>query len=197
MRQLTGLIGLALLAALLSGSALSLGAGRQGAPGGLGWSAVQLYAQQAEGANYEQELLQAAEELFAEKGGELRREQAQKLHDAAAALREELQARAAAEQQDLNKELLGLQLELLFVSLAPQEEEEKLLELAAVQEELRDLQDQLEAEYKERMEELQTIHEAELGRRLAALEVELFQAVQEELALYRLALSRAQANGSY
>jgi len=163
----------------------------------LGWSAVQLYAQQAEGANYEQELLQAAEELFAEKGGELRREQAQKLHDAAAALREELQARAAAEQQDLNKELLGLQLELLFVSLAPQEEEEKLLELAAVQEELRDLQDQLEAEYKERMEELQTIHEAELGRRLAALEVELFQAVQEELALYRLALSRAQANGSY
>lgn len=154
---------------------------------------------------YEAELLQAAEELLSAKAGEIRREQAQELHDAAADLRKELQDTAAQGQRELEQELLGLQLELVFVTLTPEEQEAKLKDIEALQEELRLYQEELEEEFQTRLQDLQAEHESLAQKRLEAFHRELDQAVREELAAYRQQLlveldgqlSRALANGPY
>ncbi len=205
--RLAGMISLILVLSLLTGSSpwLLPQAGAAGpvedTPG-----AEKLLARQEEKLlAYEAELLQAAEELLSAKAGEIRREQAQELHDAAADLRKELQDTAAQGQRELEQELLGLQLELVFVTLTPEEQEAKLKDIEALQEELRLYQEELEEEFQTRLQDLQAEHESLAQKRLEAFHRELDQAVREELAAYRQQLlveldgqlSRALANGPY
>lgn len=124
MRILPAVLILLLISGLLSGSSLAVGGtaaeGVQVSEGGSEPAAESLAAQQAEElAAFRAEVLAAAEELLAEKAGEIRREHAQKLHDAARELRDALQAEARAEQAELTREMLELQLELFLVSSRP------------------------------------------------------------------------------
>ena len=214
MRKWSGLIGLVLLLTLLSGSTAALPpAASADSHAQRTARAGELLAQHGvELAAFEAELVQAAEELLQERAGELKREQAQKLHGAVAALREELQMQAEQSQKELNKELLGLQLQLVLVSLSPQEQEEKLAEMAALQEELELIQEELEAEFQERVQQLQAEHE-ELapavswlsrrnwrppsGEELASYDQRLWAELERELAEVDSRLSSALANRSY
>jgi len=199
MRRLTLIICFTLALSLCTSSSLTP------APGGRAAEPVSLpkrpgereAGQEAALAAHAAELWQAADELLAEQAGQIRREEAQKLHNDLAALQKEFQAKAEQRQRELAGEVLGVQLELFFVSLSPEEEESKLAQLAALQEELQAVQEELEGEYQARAAELQAEHEELARRRIAALEAQLAGSVQEELESYTRRLSRALANGSY
>ena len=76
-----------------------------------------LLAEQDENlASYKAQLQKAGEEIFAEKG-ELRRARAQKLQNAIRALQEKMALELKERQEDLNREVLRQQLQLLLVSL--------------------------------------------------------------------------------
>ena len=173
MRILPAVLILLLISGLLSGSSLAVGGtaaeGVQVSEGGSEPAAESLAAQQAEElAAFRAEVLAAAEELLAEKAGEIRREHAQKLHDAARELRDALQAEARAEQAELTREMLELQLELFLVSLSPEEEEARLARLAELQDELQSKQEELQVEYGERLGQLQAEHVEAARERLLA-----------------------------
>ena len=194
MRRLTLIICFTLALSLCTSSSLTP------APGGRAAEPVSLPKRPGEReAGQEADLAAYAAELWllAEQAGQIRREEAQKLHNDLAALQKEFQAKAEQRQRELAGEVLGVQLELFFVSLSPEEEESKLAQLAALQEELQAVQEELEGEYQARAAELQAEHEELARRRIAALEAQLAGSVQEELESYTRRLSRALANGSY
>jgi hypothetical protein len=190
MRRLTVFMVLGVLAALVTGSVLALPqAETVNTHVELAKTLEDLLLEQEQGRlAYEAELRQAGEEILAQKEGELRREQAQMLHNDAAALRREMQEQVETLQREMSRELLGLQLELILVSLTPGEQDERLAQIEALQEELQRDTEALDAEYQEKLLQLQAEHEELARQRILSFQAELETALQDELTAYHLEL---------
>ena len=173
---------------LLSGSLVFTGA--QERPSGAvegEWVIEDFLArQEAELEAYELELKQAGEDLFAQKQGELRRAQAQRFQSEAKVLKATLEAELRALQDELSKEMLGYQLQLMLVSLTPEEQRARLELLSNLQDQMAATQTELEAAYKEQLLQLQAEHEEAARAEILGLKAQVEGVMEEEFAEYRL-----------
>jgi hypothetical protein len=144
-----------------------------------------LLAEQDENlASYKAQLQKAGEEIFAEKKGELRRARAQKLQNAIRALQEKMALELKERQEDLNREVLRQQLQLLLVSLDPEEQRSRLGQIAELQEQMEAVQALVEEEYQQKFEWIHAEHEGQGVEEILALQREVERAMQQELAHY-------------
>lgn len=156
-------------------------------------------------AAYRAQIQKAGEELFEQKSGELRREQAQRWQNELNKLQAELDSKAQQLQAELSSELLTLQLQLMLVTLKPEEQQHKLERINQLQTELATGLKGLEEDFAGRVEELQTEYDQQAERELLALQAELERAMDAEFQEYQFALlenfqsqwGSAMANRSY
>ncbi|NMB01108.1 MAG: hypothetical protein GX971_06240 [Firmicutes bacterium] len=147
-----------------------------------------LAIKEAELDAYSEELQQAGEDLFSQKVGELRREQAQRFQNAVNELQAELKAQAQDLQEQVTNEILGFQLQLILVTLTPEEQQEKLAQISNLQDELAVHQEELEESFQLKLQELQTQHEQRAEQEVLALQNGLERTMNDEFAQYRLGL---------
>lgn len=192
MPRTISLIILSLAALILTGSALALPQQERLEPD-LGTERVEQLAELLEAfedelAAYRLELQKAGEELFAQREGELRRAHSQGLKMAADALQAEAQEALEEAQSGLNRELLTLHLELLLVSLSPEEQEAKLQQLAQIQDELGKLQGHFQEQLEQDLNKLEEEYEQSWQAERAALQEQVEQTLSDEFNQYRLGL---------
>lgn len=147
-----------------------------------------LAEQEAELEQYRAELQQAGDELFTQKLGNLRREQAQRFQNEINALQAKMQDAAQAVQDEVSSEMLSLQLQLMLVSLSPEEQQEKLEQFTKLQDGLSSRLATIEEEYQDQLQKLEVQHEEQGRQEVLALQSELERAMDDELAHYQLTL---------
>lgn len=138
--------------------------------------------------DYRLQLQKAGEETYAERQGELRREQAQNLHNEARALQAHVKGQLQELQDELQGELLRQQLQLMLVTLDEKQQQARLDHIAELQNQMQVAQESLEEEYQDQLEQLQATHEERSLTELAALKTEVERAMDDEFAQYRLGL---------
>lgn len=140
--------------------------------------------------NYKNQLQQTGEDIYAEKYGELRRAQAQELHNAVKALQAQMQQELREVQEALTDELLLQQLQLMLVTLDARQQEARLETITQLQSQLESTQDELEAAYQEQVQQLQTEYEQRAQEESVALQRTVERHLEVEFAQYELALTQ-------
>lgn len=140
--------------------------------------------------NYKSQLQQAGEDIYAEKYGELRRAQAQELHNAVKALQAQMEQELREVQEELTDELLLQQLQLMLVTLDARQQEARLETITQLQSQLESTQEDLEATYQEQVQQLQAEYEQRAQEEAVALQRAVERHLEVEFAQYELALTQ-------
>ncbi|HBN96806.1 MAG TPA: hypothetical protein DDZ66_10940 [Firmicutes bacterium] len=191
MRVTSRLLVLGAVLILLSGSLVSSNENKAiGSPEGKTQTALEslLIKQEEDLKDYRLKLQQAGEDTFAQRQGELRRAQAQKLHNDAKALQTQMEGELQRLQNELAGELLRQQLQLMLVTLNEKQEEACLEKIAELQDQMNEIQTRLEEDYKERLQKLQAEHEEQSHQETLRLQAEVERAMDDEFAQYQLGL---------
>ncbi len=149
-----------------------------------------LAKQEEDLANYKKELQKSGEDIYAQRQGELRRAQAQELHNAVKELQTQMLQDSRELQEELTAELLRQQLQLVLVTLDATQKETRLDTITQIQNQMKSIQDDMQASYEEQLQQLHAEHEQSAQEAAVALQATVERFLAEEFASYEMALVR-------